>query len=116
MNRTITTQNTKILSHLAALACICAILASSSAADQPRDDEAKKHRIEALYEEYRRNFADVAAISAEGAMTQADPQSLLFVDVRNQDEQDVSMLPGAITDREFLKNPEAYKNRTVIAY
>ena len=49
-------------------------------------------------------------------MIPADPERLLFVDVRKEAEQEVSMLPGAITDKEFLKKPGAYRDRLVIAY
>jgi rhodanese-related sulfurtransferase len=94
----------------------CSILVSNVVADEVRDDSAKRRRIEALYKDYQNDFPNVADISAERAMTPADPERILFVDVRKQAEQEVSMLPGAITDKEFLKKSGAYRDRLVIAY
>jgi sodium/bile acid cotransporter 7 len=96
--------------------CVCSVLASRVVAYEVRDDAAKQRRIEALYKDYRKDFPGVADISAERAMTTAEPERILFVDVREQAEQDVSMLPGAITDNEFLKKPTAYKDHLVVAY
>ena len=96
--------------------CVCSFLVPGVVADEIRDDAAKRRRIDALYKDYQKNFPHVADISAERVMTPADPERLLFVDVRKQAEQEVSMLPGAITDKEFLKKPGAYRDRLVIAY
>jgi len=40
----------------------------------------------------------------------------VFVDVREPEEQRVSMLPGAITEQELLKNIQKYKDRILIGY
>ena len=96
--------------------CICSVPASRVVAAEIPDDAAKQRRIEALYQDYRRDFPGVADISAERTMTSADPERLLFVDVRQSEEQVVSMLPGAITDKEFMKKPGAFSDRLVIAY
>jgi sodium/bile acid cotransporter 7 len=39
-----------------------------------------------------------------------------FVDVREEKEQAVSMLPGAITEQEFLNHLERYRDVVVIGY
>ncbi|WP_201771537.1 rhodanese-like domain-containing protein [Pseudohaliea rubra] len=43
-------------------------------------------------------------------------ETLLFVDVRSEEEMSVSMLPGAITRREYERNPEAYKGMRIVPY
>jgi len=108
--------NTRALALLLGFVWACSLHASPVVAAEIPDDAAKRHRIEALYNDYRKDFPGVADISPDRAMTPADPERLLFVDVRNRAEQEVSMLPGAITDRQYLKNPTAYRDHLVIAY
>ena len=109
-------EKNRALALLLVFLCVYSVLVSSVVADDVRDDAAKRLRIEVLYKDYQKDFTDVVAVSAERAITLAGPERLLFVDVRKQAEQEVSMLPGAITDKEFLKNPGAYKGHLVIAY
>ena len=40
----------------------------------------------------------------------------VFVDVREEKEQVVSMLPGAVPQKEFLRKPERYRDKVVIGY
>ena len=40
----------------------------------------------------------------------------ILVDVREKKEMDVSMIPGAITAKEFETNKETYKNKLIIPY
>jgi len=44
------------------------------------------------------------------------PAESILVDVRSPAEQQVSMIPGAITVAEFEKNKHKYKNKIVITY
>jgi rhodanese-related sulfurtransferase len=106
----------RALALLLAFVCVCSAPASSVVAAEIPDDAAKRHMIQALYEDYQKDFPGVADISAAQVMISAGSERLLFVDVRKPAEQEVSMLPGAITDREFLKNPAAYQDHLVIAY
>ena len=43
-------------------------------------------------------------------------EPLQFVDVRSEEEMAVSMLPGAITRREYERNPEAYEDARIVPY
>jgi len=43
-------------------------------------------------------------------------ETLQFVDVRSAEEMAVSMIPGAITRREYERNPEAYENARIVPY
>ena len=69
-----------------------------------------------MYDEYREDFPDIDEVDAQEAMREARDGNVVFVDVRDKDEQEVSMLPHAITDEEFLNNIGKYEDRTVIAY
>lgn len=43
-------------------------------------------------------------------------EPLQFVDVRSEEEMAVSMLPGAITRRQYERNPDAYKDARIVPY
>ena len=79
-------------------------------------DAAKLAKIEALYGDYKKEFADVQDIEQAEAMRLLQDGKALFVDVREEKEQQVSILPSAVTEKEFLKDPGRFKNRTLIGY
>jgi len=79
-------------------------------------DAAKRDKIEALYGDYKREFADVPDIEPAEAMRLLQEGKALFIDVREEKEQKVSMLPSAVTEKEFLKNPDRFRDRTLIGY
>lgn len=85
-------------------------------ADDSMSDNEKRLKIEAMYRDYKRNFADVADISPAEAMELLHAGRAVFVDVREEREQKVSMLPGAVTEQEFLEHPERYRDKVVIGY
>ena len=86
-------------------------------ADEALNDSVKRHRVEVMYASYKKLFPEVMDISAECALLKLKKRSkIIFVDVRKSNEQAISMLPGAITDREFLKNPDVYADHLVIGY
>jgi rhodanese-related sulfurtransferase len=85
--------------------------------DEALNDSDKRHRVKVMYANYKKSFPEVMDISAESALLKFKKGSkIIFVDVRKSSEQAISMLPGAITDREFLKNPDAYADHLVIGY
>lgn len=72
--------------------------------------------VEAMYQESRKGFPDAPDISIEELMEKAKAGKLILVDNRKPEEQEVSMIPGAVTSREFDKNPEKYRDSAVIVY
>ncbi|MEM9291166.1 MAG: rhodanese-like domain-containing protein [Acidobacteriota bacterium] len=72
---------------------------------EPRrlSEDQRRERIDRLYSEYRESFPDVPSLSPE-ALTQrlesATPPPIL-VDVRDEREQEISMLPDALTTEAF---------------
>jgi sodium/bile acid cotransporter 7 len=91
-------------------------IASQVWADDAMSDADKRAKIESMYRDYKKNFADVADIAPAEAMALLKTGQALFVDVRAATEQDVSMLPGAIAADEFLKHPEHYRDKVIIGY
>ena len=102
--------------------CLAATWAFSSGAGfrvQAQDslsDAEKRLKIEAMYRDYKRNFAGVTDMAPAEAMDLLRAGRAVFVDVRERKEQEVSMLPGAVTESEFLKHPERYRDKVVIGY
>ena len=93
------------------------VIASWSMAEFSMSDSEKKQKVESMYENYKKSFPEVEDVSAERVLSKLGKgENILFVDVRKRKEQAVSMLPGAVTDQEYLKNPEVYKDRLVIGY
>ena len=76
----------------------------------------KRKKINNMYNEYKRQFPEVIDISTQEAMKLADMQQVVFIDAREPEEQMISMLPGAITEREYLNHPEKYTDVVKIAY
>lgn len=89
---------------------------TSVLADEALSDTVKRHKIDEMYVEYKESFPEVEDLSAEEVLRLMGRTKMVFVDVREPKEQAVSMLPGAITDREFLQNIESYKDHQVIGY
>ena len=99
-----------------AFLCVSLILFAAAVAGEGLSDSAKRRKVEAMYNNYKKSFPEVADLSAERALKLMDGGRVVFVDVREPREQALSMLPGAITDREFLRNPEAYRDLLIIGY
>jgi len=85
------------------------------AADNMSDSE-KRDKIEAMYQSYKKDFPGVPDIQLSDAMRLLQEGKALFIDVREEKEQQVSMLPGAVTEKQFLKNPGKYRDRTLVGY
>lgn len=85
-------------------------------ADDAMSAAEKRAKIEALYREYKKDFADVQDIAPAEAMQLSNAGRVVFVDVREEKEQAVSMLPGAVTEKELLQHPEQYREKIIIGY
>jgi sodium/bile acid cotransporter 7 len=103
---------------IAALAAAFALLLGPAIlCCDPADDEKRRQRIESMYSDYKkRSFPGIIDVAPRLAMDLAKRGSVVFVDVRTPEEQEVSMIPGAVTDAHFLKNVEKYKDDIIIGY
>jgi len=76
----------------------------------------KQAQIEAVYARSRRLFPEVPELTVEELDRLSSTTSVVLVDVRAEKEQNVSMIPGAVTAQEFERFPDWYRNGTVVAY
>ena len=73
-------------------------------------------RVEQQYAKIKKKFTDVPDIEV-ARLAQLQPQSnLVFIDVREPEEQAVSMIPGAVTAEEFERKREQFREKTLVAY
>lgn len=108
----------------ALLLCTAVLLGAQSDAD-------KRATIESMYRDYKADaFAgvkDIDAVDVKAQVTQSEttnPQEdktqstprVLFVDVREPRERDVSVIAGAVTKEAFEKDRAKYKDRRVVVY
>ena len=79
-------------------------------------DDHKRQKITDMYNGYKKHFPDVRDISVQKAITLAADRNAVLIDIREPREQQVSMLPGAITEKEFMNDPTKYKGAVKIVY
>ncbi len=79
-------------------------------------DEQKKSAVQGMYSSYKKDFPDVSDISAADARMLSAKGEILFIDVRLPEEQAVSMIPNAITEKTFLNDPSIIDGKTAVAY
>jgi len=85
-------------------------------ADLAGSPSAQRAKIEAMYEGYRDDFAGIREVWPSGIAEAYRAGEIVFVDVREAKEQEVSMIPGAITKGEFEKNRESYADKRVVVH
>jgi sodium/bile acid cotransporter 7 len=79
-------------------------------------DTGRRQKIEKMYVDYQKSFPEVPDINPRQAMQLVKKHKIVFIDVRESKEQQVSMLPGAITAEAYLEDPDKYKAYKKIAY
>ena len=103
--------------RIASWVVLASLLGPSILCCAPADDEKKREKIDRMYADYkRRSFPDVVDVEPRLAMDLAKRLKVVFVDVRTPEEQSVSMIPGAVTAEEFLKNLDRYRDDLLIGY
>ena len=95
---------------------LCAIVFPSLLPAEELTDAQKLQVVYNMYEEYKKSFPEVQDITPKQAMELMQSKDVIFVDTRTAKEQKVSMLPDAVTEKDFMKNLEQYKNRVIIGY
>ena len=105
----------KLFVWLVPLLCFI-IFSQAPVASESLTDAAKKRKIDEMYEGYKKHFPDVKDFSAGQVLQLMDREKVVFVDIRKTKEQTVSMIPGAITELEFMRNPSVYRDHIVIGY
>ncbi len=76
----------------------------------------KRKILEEMYSHARWKFPDVLEISAEDLMRRLEFEDLVLIDVRQEVEQSISMIPGAISAQQFEQDWAQYSGRTLVPY
>jgi len=80
-------------------------------------DQEKQKKIQEMYAEYKaKDFPYVPDITVEAFQKLKKTNKVILVDVRSEKEQKVSMIPSAITAKEFEKDAERYKDYIIVVY
>ena len=88
-----------------------------SSGDKDLSDAEKKEIVYRMYRDYKaKDFPEIVDISPQDAMELLPSGSIVFVDARKREEMEVSMLPHAISEEEFLQDTGKYKEKIVVAY
>jgi rhodanese-related sulfurtransferase len=96
------------------LVSLFCLIAQSVVAKELSDSD-KRQLIETMVADIDAEFA-VPQVDVQTARSLLAQRSVLFVDVRDRDEIEVSSIPGSITRQEFERNPAQFRNQKLIAY
>ena len=103
--------------HLSSGLALLALLAAMSGCSRtPSNDASRKIRIKELYAGYKRDFAAAPEIRASDALALWREGRLLPIDARGPEERAVSTLPGAVTEQEYLVDPQRFAGKTPVVY
>jgi rhodanese-related sulfurtransferase len=79
-------------------------------------DKGKSDIVRKMYEKDKIKFQEVEDISPTSAQALHARGEAVFIDVRTPEEQIVSMLPGAVTEKDLEKTPSMLHGKTAVAY
>jgi rhodanese-related sulfurtransferase len=79
-------------------------------------DKEKSDIVRRMYEKDRIEFQEVEDISPTSAQALYARGEAVFIDVRTPEEQMVSMLPGAVTEKDLVNTPSILQGKTAVAY
>ena len=103
--------------HIALLVnCLC-FAAGCNPGVPPGDltDSEKRSAIESMYSEYKPSFPDITDFSVD-ALLAMDREDLVIVDVRESNELEVSMIPGALSRSDFEARLEEFGGMTIVVH
>jgi rhodanese-related sulfurtransferase len=72
--------------------------------------------VRKMYAKDKIEFQEVEDISPTSAKALYAKGEAVFIDVRTPEERIVSMLPGAVTEKELEENPAILQGKTAVAY
>lgn len=97
----------KLFPWLALLLCPVSVLAQTNAE--------KRQQVERMIAAFAPGFS-VPEIDVGTAKNLLGRSNILFLDVREPKETQVSLIPNAITKQQFEAKPELYKDQNIIVY
>lgn len=111
-------KGTQSLVALVVAATVSMLVACQAGSQEERlTDVQKKERLEALYQGYQKSFPTIDSISVEELLElQQGTKQVVLVDVREPQEMEVSMIPGAIDVKTFQQTAQSYREAIVVPY
>ena len=98
-------------------AILCGLLfPQGSQGEAVLSDAQKKEIVYKMYADYKRDFPGVKDVTPAQAMEMLQKEGVVFVDTRKPEEMTVTVLPGAITKKAFMNNPDNYADKLVVVY
>ena len=82
----------------------------------PKSDEDKRVAVDAAYNATAKKFPDVPNMPVEDAQQRLREGSIVLVDVRSPEEQEVSIAAGAVTAQDFDERQDDFTGKTVVTY
>lgn len=83
---------------------------------ESKNNARKRDQVYKLYLSYKKEFPDVQDVSPREALELVNTGKVVFIDIREVNEQNVSHLPGAINIDSFIENFEIYNDFIKIGY
>ncbi|PCJ55480.1 MAG: hypothetical protein COA79_20485 [Planctomycetota bacterium] len=77
---------------------------------------AKIKKVDEMYEKLAVNFDKIKTINVDELHQNLNSNEYILVDVRKPNEQNISMLPGAISISSFRINKTKYKKKIIVFY
>jgi rhodanese-related sulfurtransferase len=102
----------------AALLAAALLAAAAGCGPAPKEASAKLEKIDELYAAARFfTFAQVPEATVEELMSARERgERVALVDVREAEEWEVSMIPGAVTREQFEKDLEKHRDARIVVY
>jgi sodium/bile acid cotransporter 7 len=79
-------------------------------------DDEKLTRLQEMVATVDETFPEVEQLTVEQVGRLVELDQVVLVDVRDEKERRVSMIPGAVSAEEFEANPDTYVGRVAVAY
>ncbi len=76
----------------------------------------KAQIIEGFASTIEKQFKEVPQMTIENYLQLKDQEKLVLVDVRNEEERSVSIIPMAISQKQFEAHKSQFKRRKIVAY
>jgi len=78
------------------------------------EEQEKHEKIQKIYYKFKKEFPQTPDITPHELLIWKKKNKVVLVDVREAKERKVSMIPGAISQKEFLKKHDYYKDNKMI--
>lgn len=105
-----------IISVIFGALCITFLATILQGCRDEKSPQGKVARIDSLYREYQRDFPGASEITVEELIERMRTGKIILVDNREPHEQEVSMIPGAMTDEDFEREIENHRDANVVVY